>query len=184
MTLLRRRPRELYRVYDEDEFLEIDDWLDEAELDLGHPDLGDRGGTAPMAPCEEAAEAGPGRRRRRGLRRLAGVAVPAAVAMVASVVVVHDLRPGATPSGRSSLGPRSPRASADGVSPKPAQFVRPGSGLRRGRRAVRPARRAPRAPLHLAGRRVPTLTASTSTPAATATAATPRRARPEFGFER
>ncbi len=47
MTLLRRRPRELYRVYREDEFLEIDDWQDEAEgrraqrSISARPDLGD-----------------------------------------------------------------------------------------------------------------------------------------------
>jgi hypothetical protein len=160
MTLLRRRPRELYRVYGEDEFLTIDDWLDEAEdselnFDLGSPDLGDPDAVVKSLPIDrERAVRGPARRprpdrrSRRGLRRLAGVAVPAAVAMIVSAVLAHDLRSGATSNGRSGLGLRSSRAAADSAPPNSTPVSQPESRHqdRRAVRLVSRARRASRAP--------------------------------------
>ncbi len=170
MTLPRRHPRQAYRVYAEDEFLAIDEWPEETELD--------------PAPGEALR----GRPRRPLGRRPAGVAATVAVAMTAGAIVAHDLRSERPARGHGSLAaaadsqPRE-RAPAMRARSRPARW-----GSRRAKRGIRSAVRASRVPSQAIVERsepvarVPLLTASTSD--ASPPGAGSPRARPEFGFER
>jgi len=93
VTLLRRRPREVYRVYSEEEY------LNDAGPDLAT--LGEELSPASVQPVSQGA----GAHRRR--HRVAGVAMLAgAVGIVGGVVVMNDLRT----QRADSVGQRSPLA--------------------------------------------------------------------------
>jgi hypothetical protein len=95
VTLLRRRPREVYRVYSEEEYLN----------DAG-PDLAPLGEELPPASVQPVSQ-GAGAHRRR--HRVAGMAMLAgAVGIVGGVVVMNGLRT----QRADSSGQRSPLASA------------------------------------------------------------------------
>jgi hypothetical protein len=177
MTLLRRRPRQVYRVYTEDEFLGMGEWLDEADRDLAPAGLDEPG----------PAQADRGERR-VGLRQVVGIAVPAAVVVTVSAIVAHDLRSGPVRSRHRGSEVPADRSLADSPPPRPVRkpaVLREGSG-----RAVRPGSRAQgaRRPLrrHVERRSVheatPRAISAARAPVAATVAA--RQAHPEFGFER
>jgi hypothetical protein len=196
MTLLHRRPRQVYRVYTEDEFLGMDDLLEAVDFDL-----------AP-ASLDELDEAPAGRSKpRRRLRQVVGIAIPAAVAMTVSAIVVHDLRSETTESRRRGLRTLAGRRLASSLPPRWAMHESPG-GLRPPRRSAeqRGAHTATPKARSVAHRTVaiaipmgapavvgggghsqaqPTQALSASTAAEVPThAAAARRSHPEFGFER
>jgi hypothetical protein len=206
MTLLRRRPREVYRVYTEDEY------LDGAGLELG-------AGPQVTAVGEWSVPVGPARKAggERRLRRVAGVAMLAgAVGTVGGLVVMTSARahngagrrPGSLVAATRSS--RIVRASAPSW-PVPAHRSEATrsrvawAGRRRGksgpRRPLHPLTRLPARPIGSVATVVDYVSRSSSaeTPASTAaagettatdvspSAAIPRSTagkQAEFGFER
>jgi hypothetical protein len=138
MTLLRRRPREVYRVYTEDEYLNGAGLEVGAELEVAAGD----GWPAPVGPARKCG----GERR---LRRAAGVAMLAgAVGTVGGVVVMTGSRahsgagrrPGSlVASMRSSRVVRSPAVAGTSAPPWPA-VASPGKATHS--RVVRAGRRS------------------------------------------
>jgi hypothetical protein len=117
MMLLRRRPREVYRVYSEEEYLNgagldiasIDEWP-VAEWPLGEPPLGEPSvGESPLSVETMRHRAGGERRLRqavqeRQLHRMAGVAMlAAAVGTVGGVVFLNVAQAHSGAGARGSL---------------------------------------------------------------------------------
>jgi hypothetical protein len=189
MTLLRRRPREVYRVYSEDEY------LNGAGLEVGagmEVAAGD-GWPAPVGPARK----GGGERR---LRRAAGVAMLAgAVGTVGGVVVMTGSRAhsgaGRRP-GNLVASMRSPRvvrspAVAGTSAPPWAAVASPGKAthsrvVRAGRRSAVvvdyvPPSSSGEAPVTTAA---PSGVTTADTSAGEATPRTRAAKQAEFGFER
>ncbi len=192
MTLLRRSPRQVYRVYSEAEFLAAADWSGEAATEELAPDGAVR---EPVSANVRGRVAGVAARgpNPSAWGRVAGLAaLTGALAAVAGVVVLSASR--TTASRRGTLGPsadsRAPRSVAASAPATPPPSSQPlGSDRRRhGRAPRRPA--APRWSAQRRGVRevgqagTPAIPASpapaplpaSTSPAAPGTAPTPPRA--------
>jgi hypothetical protein len=135
MTLLRRPPRVVYRVYAEDAFLSGagDELFDVAEGAL--PSVDDRSeidqlaegqseGTVDVAGPVESFRPAASEVGERRLRRLAGAAMLAgAVGAVGGVVVASGLRPARSTGGRRGGSPPATRSYAATRSQRPAVGV-------------------------------------------------------------
>ncbi len=182
---LRKPPRQVYRIYSEEEFLRAEDWPAEAELD--HAAIGDR--------------------EPRSWGRVVGIAaLIAAVASVAGIVTMSEVR-SRVGSDRRSVGRRI--ALGASIADRPVAIASEASSRidrRAAGRKIRSHGRAPRAPApigrvderHAAVERAPVVAQAyipsrphpvatvATVPATTVTTAKApaNGARPEFGFER
>ena len=126
MTLLRRAPREVYRVYDEDEFLEALEGEQLPDAPEPRPDIEENRQEPPDEPALMATQAVVGRRR-----RLAVMATLGGTGCALAVIVGASIRP--APPGVGSRP--APRQVAAGHNPAP------GTLLARGARSPRTAAR-------------------------------------------
>lgn len=115
MTPLHRAPREVYRVYGEDQLSDDGTWLGAQEPESSGPLVGD-------GPAQGPAGASEGHRRRmtgwqEGPRRkmVAGLGTGATVGLLVGLLIVHG--GSATPAGSHALGdaPSRPRSYAGSV---------------------------------------------------------------------
>ncbi|MGH2855083.1 MAG: hypothetical protein ACRDLF_12935 [Solirubrobacteraceae bacterium] len=175
MTLLGRAPREAYRVYSEEEFFAVEDWLVEAE-----PDVAAIGGREP-----------------RPWGRVAGIAaLTAVVTAVAGVVAFNEVRsragtdrrlasrkavPGPPGDAKSAHSPPSGLAGRVLLAAAPPVVAHTHVPLR-SHPAATPAVSAPVTAATPTAATAGAAATASATP--TATTASTGGARPEFGFER
>ena len=190
MTLLRRTPREVYRVYGEDEFLEGLEGEQLPDAPEPRPDIEENRQEPPDEPALMATQAVVGRRR-----RLAVMATLGGTGCALAVIVGASIRP--APPGVGSRP--APRQVAAGHNPAPGTLL--ARGARSPRTAARTRPPSPGASGAVRGRSrrdrvavgagVADATAAqrgtaskATTPAATTSVASPMTRRIEFGFER